>query len=69
MDTQEVPFAPTELAAAEEVFTTSSLRLVTPIASIDGRPVSGGAPGPITSRIAAALRGAAALEAPGHKGY
>src|SRR4051794_10577091 len=68
-DAREVPFTPTDLAAAEEVFTTSSLRLVTPIASIDGRPVPGGAPGPITRRIAAALRGAAALEAPGHKGY
>ncbi len=69
MDAREVPFAPTDLASAEEVFTTNSLRLATPIASIDGRPASGGAPGPITSRIAAALRGAAALEAPGHKGY
>lgn len=69
LERAEALLGPSDLAAAEEVFTTSSLRLVTPLASIDGRPVPGGAPGPLTKRVALALREAAALEAPGRKGY
>jgi branched-chain amino acid aminotransferase len=42
----ERPIAATELAGADEVFLTSSLRGVAPIASIDGRSL--GPPGPIT---------------------
>jgi len=43
-----------ELATADEVFLTSSLRGIAPLQTIDGRPVGIGAPGPITSRITAA---------------
>jgi branched-subunit amino acid aminotransferase/4-amino-4-deoxychorismate lyase len=36
------------LAAAEEVFVTSSVRGVAPIVRLDDRPVGEGAPGPLT---------------------
>jgi branched-chain amino acid aminotransferase len=43
-----------DLRAAEEAFLTSTLKEVTPIASIDGRPVGDGRPGPLTRRLQAA---------------
>jgi branched-chain amino acid aminotransferase len=69
LEVGEVSIESADLATADEVFTTSSLRLVTPIAAIDGRSPPGGAPGALTKRVAGALREAAALEGPGHKGY
>jgi 4-amino-4-deoxychorismate lyase len=48
------PFA--ELAAADEVFTTSSIREVMPVVSLDGVAVGGGAPGPVAPRLQEALR-------------
>ena len=46
-------FALDELLAADEAFTTSSIREVMPVASIDGRPLR---PGPVAARLQAALR-------------
>jgi len=43
-----------DLSDADEVFLTSSLREIAPVRMIDGRPVGANAPGPITTRIAAA---------------
>ena len=45
-----------ELAEADEAFTTSSIREVMPVRSIDGRPVGDGRPGPVAARLQAALR-------------
>jgi branched-subunit amino acid aminotransferase/4-amino-4-deoxychorismate lyase len=45
-----------ELAAADEAFTTSSIREVMPVSLLDGRPVGDGAPGPLAARLQAALR-------------
>jgi branched-subunit amino acid aminotransferase/4-amino-4-deoxychorismate lyase len=45
-----------ELAAADEAFTTSSIREVMPVSRLDGRPVGDGAPGPFAARLQAALR-------------
>jgi branched-subunit amino acid aminotransferase/4-amino-4-deoxychorismate lyase len=45
-----------ELRAADEVFTTSSVREVMPVVSVDGAPVGGGVPGPVTVRLQEALR-------------
>jgi branched-chain amino acid aminotransferase len=44
------PISTDELESAEEVFLTSSLRGIAPVASIDGHPVgaAGAAPGPVT---------------------
>jgi branched-chain amino acid aminotransferase len=44
---EERRVAPDELAGADEVFLSSSIRGVLPVARVDGRAVGGGAPGPI----------------------
>ena len=49
-----------ELAAAEEAFTSSSIREVMPAVELDGEPVGDGRPGPAAAQLQAALRGAAA---------
>jgi D-alanine transaminase len=40
-----------ELRRAEEIFVVGSTTDVTPIVTLDGTPVAGGAPGPITTRL------------------
>ena len=52
----EESFGLAELFAADEVFITSSLKEATPVATIDGRPVGTGRPGPVTLRLLAAFR-------------
>ena len=47
----EVELTPAELAAAQEVFVTSSTRDVHPVDELDGRPLA--SPGPITARAMA----------------
>jgi branched-subunit amino acid aminotransferase/4-amino-4-deoxychorismate lyase len=47
------------MAAAEEVFTSSSVREVMPVVAIDGASVGDGRPGPTAARMQAALRAAA----------
>ncbi len=42
-----------DLRAAEEVFLTSTVRGVAPVARIDGKPVGDGRPGPVARRLAA----------------
>ena len=59
---REEPVAVKDLLAADEVFITSTLKEVLPVATIDGRPVGAGRPGPVTLRLLAALR----AYAPGH---
>jgi branched-chain amino acid aminotransferase len=44
---------PDELRGADEAFLTSATRGVLPIATIDGRPVGAGVPGPVTRRLMA----------------
>jgi 4-amino-4-deoxychorismate lyase len=41
---------------ADEAFTTSSIREVTPVVSVDGKLVGDGRPGPAAARLQAALR-------------
>jgi D-alanine transaminase len=45
-----------DLRAAEEVFTTSSIREVMPVTSLDGLPVGDGRPGVRATRLQAELR-------------
>ncbi len=47
------------LAAAEEAFTSSSVREVMPVIELDGKAVGDGRPGPAATRLQAALRRAA----------
>lgn len=52
----EEPIAVKDLLAADEAFITSTLKEVMPIATIDGRPVGAGRPGPVTRRLLRAIR-------------
>lgn len=45
-----------ELSAADEVFITGSFKEIVPVVSIDGRPVAGGKPGPVSGRIVRLFR-------------
>ena len=49
-----------ELAAAEEAFSSSSVREVMPVIELDGAPIGAGTPGPAARDLQAALRRAAA---------
>jgi branched-chain amino acid aminotransferase len=44
------------LMAADEAFVTSTLKEVMPIATVDGRPIGSGRPGPVTRRLLDAYR-------------
>jgi branched-subunit amino acid aminotransferase/4-amino-4-deoxychorismate lyase len=54
--TVEATFELDELAGAEEAFTTSSIREVMPVVSLDGRPVGDGRPGPAAARLQGLIR-------------
>jgi len=45
-----------QLLGADEAFTTSSIREVVPVISVDGQAIGGGAPGPAAARLQDALR-------------
>lgn len=49
-------FSISDLAGADEAFTTSSIREVMPVVALDGRPIGDGAPGPAAARLQTALR-------------
>ncbi|MEX0852971.1 MAG: D-amino-acid transaminase [Bauldia sp.] len=52
---EERAFSVKEALAAREAFITSATAIVTPVVSIDGRPVGGGRPGPIAARLRGAF--------------
>ena len=47
-----------EIERADEMFLTSSTREVVPIARVEGRPIAGGQPGPVTLQLLNAYRAA-----------
>lgn len=53
---REASISPVELAAADEVFLSSSIREVLPVVRVDGRQVGSGRPGPVTKALHAAFR-------------
>lgn len=55
-DVVEGVFAVSELAAAEEAFTSSSVREVMPAVALDGAAIGDGSPGPAAAGLQAALR-------------
>jgi 4-amino-4-deoxychorismate lyase len=58
-EVREGAFPLEHLAAADEAFTTSSVREVMPAVELDGRTLGEGAPGPAAAELQAALRAAA----------
>lgn len=53
---EERTYTLSEAVAADEFFMTGTTTEVTPVASIDGRPVASGKPGPVTLRLQEAFR-------------
>jgi len=53
---REDRFPLTELAGADEAFTTSSVREVMPVISVDDATIGDGRPGPVAARLQEALR-------------
>lgn len=51
IDVQEVTLSPEDLGTADEAFITSTTRELSPVTSIDERPVGTGRVGPITNRM------------------
>jgi branched-chain amino acid aminotransferase len=56
IDVQEATLFPRDLGTADEAFITSTTRELSPVTSIDGRPVGSGKVGPITKRMLEGLR-------------
>lgn len=56
IEADEAPLAPAALVHADEAFFTSTLKEVLPIATLDGRPLGSGRPGPLTLRLLEAYR-------------
>jgi branched-chain amino acid aminotransferase len=52
----EGTFPVADLQAADEAFTTSSIREVMPVVAVDGAPIGDGRPGPAAARLQALLR-------------
>jgi 4-amino-4-deoxychorismate lyase len=55
-EVREGEFPLSHLAESEEAFTSSSIREVVPVVTLDGRPVGDGRPGPAAAEAQAALR-------------
>jgi len=51
----EEPVTQMELATVDELFVTGTTTDVTPVVTLDGKPVGSGTPGPVTRRLAEAL--------------
>jgi branched-subunit amino acid aminotransferase/4-amino-4-deoxychorismate lyase len=49
-------FRVSDLAAADEAFTTSSIREVMPVVALESEPIGNGLPGPFAARLQATLR-------------
>jgi branched-subunit amino acid aminotransferase/4-amino-4-deoxychorismate lyase len=56
LEVREDRFPFSELQGADEVFTTSSVREVMPVVSLDDAAVGDGRPGPVAARLQEALR-------------
>jgi branched-subunit amino acid aminotransferase/4-amino-4-deoxychorismate lyase len=54
------PVTPAELAEADEIFLTSSVREIAPVDTVDGRSLI--APGPITTAVMGAYAAAVLIE-------
>lgn len=48
---REAPFTLAQVYSADEAFVTGTLGGITPVATIDGRPIGDGRPGPRTARL------------------
>lgn len=56
IDVRYATLHPGDLLSADEAFITSTTREISPVTSIDGRPVGNGKPGPVTKTLLDAYR-------------
>jgi branched-chain amino acid aminotransferase len=56
VDVREQVLHDADLFGADEAFLTSTTREAVPITSVDGRPIGGGTPGPVTARLLEGFR-------------
>ena len=54
--TAETRLTPADLDSAHEAFLTGTTREITPVVSVDGRPIGSGRPGALTERLLASFR-------------
>jgi branched-chain amino acid aminotransferase len=67
--TVERPVDRTELYIADEVFLTGTLCEITPVISVDGFPVGGGKPGPVTAALQKVYYRACQADRPETRGW
>ncbi|HYD71829.1 MAG TPA: D-amino-acid transaminase [Candidatus Binatia bacterium] len=60
LDVVEAPFTIADAKAAREAFITHASNAAVPVIAIDGAPIGGGRPGPVTQALRAAYLGASA---------
>ncbi|HEX3700502.1 MAG TPA: D-amino-acid transaminase [Phenylobacterium sp.] len=51
LEVDERPFTPEDASRAKEAFITGAGTLVLPVVSVDGKPVGGGKPGPLATKL------------------
>jgi branched-chain amino acid aminotransferase len=56
--THESPFSLTDVYSADEAFVTGTFGALTPVHTIDGRPIGNSIPGPMTARLSELYRAA-----------
>jgi branched-chain amino acid aminotransferase len=61
---EETTLLPADLAQADEAFLTGTTREITPVVSVDDRPIAAGTPGPLTRRLLEQFRRHVAALAP-----
>jgi branched-chain amino acid aminotransferase len=62
--THEAPFSLTDVYGADEAFVTGTFGGLTPVTSVDGRPIGSGSPGPVTVHLRELYERALAIECP-----
>ena len=60
--TFEAPFSLTDVYGADEAFVTGTFGGLTPVTTVDGRPIGTGSPGPMTDRLRSLYEQALAAE-------
>jgi branched-chain amino acid aminotransferase len=65
----ERPLVRSDLYLADELFLTGTATGVKPVESVDGRPMTAGAPGPVTARIEALMTAAVTGESQARPGW
>ena len=69
LDVEVRPVGRTEVYIADEVFLSGTGVQIEPVVSIDGVPIAGGVPGPVTTRLQSLYAAAVRNRAPAYAGW